>query len=103
MGEVAPATVVVPVMAAVTGMVEAVDTMEGVATTGAATAIVHRHKVHDPEAAMVPVPAVAGMAIPAVAVAAGPVPVLVDRAAITVKTAVSAVADTAGRAVVIAE
>lgn len=83
-------------------MVVAVDTMVGVAITVAATAIVHRPKVHGPEAAMVPAPVAAGMAIPAGAVAAhvlalGPV------AAVTEETAVSVAAATADRAAAIAE
>lgn len=105
MGEVAPATVAVPVMAAATGTVGEAGTTEGVAITGAATAIVHPHKARGPEAAMVPAPVVAGMATPAVVVVVAVVHAQApaDLAAITAKTAVSVVVATADRVVVIAE
>lgn len=98
----APVTVVARVTVAATGMVG--GTTAGVATTVAATAIVHRPQVRDPEVAMVPAPAVAGMAIPAVAVA-DHVPALdpVARAAVTEETAVSVVVVTEDRVAAIAE
>ena len=106
----APITAVARVMAAATGM--AVDTTAGVAITAAvitaaAMVIALRLQVRDPEAEMALAPVVAGMAIPAVAVAvavaADHVPALDPAAVATGEMAVSVVGVTADRAAATAE
>jgi hypothetical protein len=101
-------TAVARVMAAATGM--AVDTTAGVAITAAvitaaAMVIALRLQVRDPEAEMALAPVVAGMAIPAVAVAvsADHVPALDPAEVATGEMAVSVVGGTADRAAATAE
>lgn len=94
-------TAVARVMAAATGM--EVDTTAGVAITAAAMVIALRLQVRDPEAEMALAPVVAGMAIPAVAVAADHVPALDPAAVATGEMAVSVVGVTADRAAATAE
>ena len=99
-------TAVARVTVAATGMVA--GTTAGVATTAAAitaaaTAIALRLQVRDPEAEMALAPVVAGMAIPAVAVAADHVPALDPAAVATGEMAVSVVVVTADRAAATAE
>jgi hypothetical protein len=105
----APITAVARVMVAATGMVA--GTTAGVATTAAgitaaAMVIALRLQVRDPEAEMALAPGVvAGMAIPAVAVAvaADHVPALAPAEVVTGETAVSVVVVTADRAAATAE